>query len=108
MRWNWVSCAEPEELCFFALTYYPVSYTHLDVYKRQAAEPAQVVDTTGAGDAFNGALAASLAQQPALAFIEHVRFASRYAARSTEHAGAALAMPNPVSYTHLDVYKRQA
>jgi ribokinase len=61
---------------------------------RVAAEPAQVVDTTGAGDAFNGALAASLAQQPALAFIEHVRFASRYAARSTEHAGAALAMPH--------------
>jgi len=60
---------------------------------RVAAEPAQVVDTTGAGDAFNGALAASLAQQPVLTFIEHVRFASRYAARSTEHAGAALAMP---------------
>ncbi|HRA57484.1 MAG TPA: PfkB family carbohydrate kinase, partial [Thermomonas sp.] len=56
-------------------------------------EPAHVVDTTGAGDAFNGALAASLAQRPQLAFVEHVRFAGRYAARSTEHAGAALAMP---------------
>lgn len=61
---------------------------------RVSAEPAQAVDTTGAGDAFNGALAASLAQRPALAFIEHVRFASRYAARSTEQAGAALAMPH--------------
>ena len=60
---------------------------------RISAEPAQVVDTTGAGDAFNGALAASLAQRPPLAFIEHVRFAGRYAARSTECAGAALAMP---------------
>lgn len=60
---------------------------------RISAEPAQVVDTTGAGDAFNGALAASLAQRPQLAFIEHVRFAGRYAARSTECAGAALAMP---------------
>lgn len=58
-----------------------------------SAEPAHVVDTTGAGDAFNGALAASLAQRPQRAFIEHVRFAGRYAARSTEHAGAALAMP---------------
>ncbi|MDE2408668.1 MAG: ribokinase [Xanthomonadaceae bacterium] len=61
---------------------------------RIAAEPAQVVDTTGAGDAFNGALAASLAQRPELSFIEHVRFAGRYAARSTEQAGAALAMPH--------------
>ena len=61
---------------------------------RISAEPAQVVDTTGAGDAFNGALAASLALRPALAFGEHVRFANRYAARSTEHAGAALAMPH--------------
>lgn len=63
---------------------------------RVPAEPAQVVDTTGAGDAFNGALAASLAQRPERAFIEHVRFAGRYAARSTEQAGAALAMPHLV------------
>ncbi|WP_256646298.1 ribokinase [Thermomonas paludicola] len=60
---------------------------------RISAESAQVVDTTGAGDAFNGALAASLAQLPDAAFIEHVRFANRYAAHSTEQAGAALAMP---------------
>ena len=52
-----------------------------------------MVDTTGAGDAFNGALASSLAQRPTLAFIEHVRFATGYAARSTETKGAALAMP---------------
>ena len=64
---------------------------------RVSAEAANVVDTTGAGDAFNGALAASLAARPALAFIEHVRFAGRYASRSTEQAGAALSMP------HLDV-----
>lgn len=60
---------------------------------RVAAETAAVVDTTGAGDAFNGALAASLAENAATAFADHVRFASRYAALSTEHAGAALAMP---------------
>ena len=64
---------------------------------RVPAEAANVVDTTGAGDAFNGALAASLAARPALAFIEHVRFAGRYASRSTEQQGAALSMP------HLDV-----
>jgi ribokinase len=60
---------------------------------RVAAEPAKAIDTTGAGDAFNGALAASLAQRPSLAFVEHIRFASRYAALSTEQEGAALAMP---------------
>jgi len=60
---------------------------------RIAAEPAQAIDTTGAGDAFNGALAASLAQRPQAAFGEHVRFANRYAAASTEQIGAAAAMP---------------
>jgi ribokinase len=60
---------------------------------RLAAEPADAIDTTGAGDAFNGALAASLAGGASLAFADHVRFASRYAAVSTERAGAALSMP---------------
>lgn len=60
---------------------------------RIAAEDARVVDTTGAGDACNGALAASLARRPGLPFREHAAFANHYAARSTEQAGAALAMP---------------
>jgi ribokinase len=60
---------------------------------RIGAEPVRVVDTTGAGDAFNGALAASIASRPGVAFAEHVRFASRYAGLSTEREGAALAMP---------------
>ncbi len=60
---------------------------------RVAAAPARAVDTTGAGDAFNGALAASLAAQPAAAFATHVGFATRYAARATEAHGAAEAMP---------------
>lgn len=64
----------------------------LDCY-RIAAERARVVDTTGAGDAFNGALAAALARDPGTAFAQHLRFASRYAALSTESAGAAVAMP---------------
>ena len=63
---------------------------------RIAAEPVRVVDTTGAGDAFNGALAASLALRPDVAFAEHLRFATRYAGLSTEHAGAALKMPRLV------------
>ncbi len=60
---------------------------------RLAAEPANVVDTTGAGDAFSGALAANLARAPGAPFREAVAFANRYAARSTESNGAALAMP---------------
>ena len=59
---------------------------------RVPAYPATPVDTTGAGDAFSGALSASVSQLEQ-AFAEHVRFAARYAARSTEVAGAATSMP---------------
>jgi len=62
-------------------------------YYRIGAENVSASDTTGAGDAFNGALAASLAQAPDEAFSVHVRFANRYAALSTERPGAALSMP---------------
>ena len=60
---------------------------------RIGAESVRAADTTGAGDAFNGALAASLALDAGLPFAAHVGFASRYAALSTERAGAAAAMP---------------
>ena len=60
---------------------------------RIAAERVEPLDSTGAGDAFNGALAASLALAPQLPFGQHLRFAGRYAALSTERAGAARAMP---------------
>ncbi|MDQ3495650.1 MAG: ribokinase [Pseudomonadota bacterium] len=60
---------------------------------RLPAEPAQVVDTTGAGDAFNGALAAALALSADAPFAQHARFAARYAALSTERPGAAASMP---------------
>ena len=61
-------------------------------YRLDAAR-ARTVDTTGAGDAFNGALAASLADAPGRPFVDHARFATRYAALSTERAGASVAMP---------------
>lgn len=60
---------------------------------RVSAVAARVVDTTGAGDAFNGALAAALAMRPETDFRTHVTFASHYAGRSTEHPGAARSMP---------------
>ncbi len=56
------------------------------------AFPAQPKDTTGAGDAFNGALAAQLANQVPLA--DAARFAAAYAAVCVERAGAAGSMPS--------------
>lgn len=61
---------------------------------RVPAAPVTPVDTTGAGDAFNGALAASLARTPGAAFHAHVRFAAAYAGVSTEQPGAAMSMPH--------------
>ncbi len=60
---------------------------------RHAAEAATVLDTTGAGDAFNGGLAAALARAPQAVFADAVRAAGRVAALAVERAGAALAMP---------------
>lgn len=51
----------------------------------------RVVDTTGAGDAFNGALAVALAERQTLP--EAARFASAAAALSVGAAGAANSMP---------------
>jgi len=62
-------------------------------YYRVAAESVSASDTTGAGDAFNGALAAALARAPEQVFATHVRYANRFAALSTERPGAAPAMP---------------
>ncbi|MCU5773243.1 ribokinase [Erwiniaceae bacterium BAC15a-03b] len=53
--------------------------------------PAQPKDTTGAGDAFNGALAARLASGDALEAA--ALFASAYASVSVENIGAAQGMP---------------
>lgn len=63
-------------------------------YYRVAAPAVAVVDTTGAGDALNGALAASLAQEASRPFREHLAYAIAYASLSTEQPGAAASMPH--------------
>lgn len=63
-------------------------------FYRVAAEQVAPVDTTGAGDAFNGALAAALSATGGGGFAGHVRFANRYAGLSTEQVGAAFGMPH--------------
>lgn len=60
---------------------------------RSPGEAVRAIDTTGAGDAFTGALAAALAQSPEGALAGSIRQAGRVAALSTERRGAALAIP---------------
>lgn len=63
-----------------------------EAFYRLPCSPARAVDTTGAGDAFNGALAARLAQDAGRPFREAVSFANTYAGWSTELAGGAASM----------------
>jgi ribokinase len=62
-----------------------------DELQRHPAPPVSVVDTTGAGDTVNGALAAELSAGRPLT--DAVRFALAAAALSTTAAGARTAMP---------------
>jgi ribokinase len=60
---------------------------------RIEAEAVTPIDSTGAGDAFNGALAAALATKASAPFRDAVRAANRVAALSTESPGASTAIP---------------
>lgn len=63
-------------------------------FYRVATPGVTAIDTTGAGDCFNGALAASLLGDAGHPFAGHVAFACHAAALSTETEGAALSMPS--------------
>jgi len=66
-----------------------------DLCYRLPAEAVRVRDTTGAGDAFSGGLAAGLVQGAfAKPFKDAVRHANRVAGMSTELPGTAPAMPS--------------
>ena len=60
---------------------------------RLPAETVQVRDTTGAGDAFSGSLAAALADLGDAPFAAAIGHANRVAGLATESHGAASAMP---------------
>lgn len=62
-------------------------------YYRLPAERVKAIDTTGAGDAFSGALAAALVLFHNVPFARAVVHANRSAALSTETVGTAPAMP---------------
>lgn len=62
-------------------------------FYRIAAEKVRAIDSTGAGDAFSGALAAALLLFQGESFAKAVRHANRAAALSTETIGTAPAMP---------------
>ena len=64
-----------------------------EAYYRVLALPANAIDSTGAGDAFNGGLAAGLVKFNNQSFLSAVIYATQVAALSVERAGAALAMP---------------
>lgn len=57
-----------------------------------AAHPVEVVDTTGAGDAFNGAFAYAMTAGKTIE--EAIRFANGIAGYSIGHLGAQTSMPN--------------
>ncbi len=60
---------------------------------RLPPEPVDAVDTTGAGDAFCGALAAAAVQRAGQPFRAMVGYANQVAALATERHGAAATMP---------------
>jgi len=62
-------------------------------FYRIAPEKVRAIDSTGAGDAFSGALAAGLLLFDGEPFAKAVRHANRAAALSTETIGTAPAMP---------------
>ena len=63
-------------------------------FYRVGPEIVTAIDTTGAGDAFSGALVAALSLSPERPFANAVRYAGRVAAMSTESIGTAPAMPD--------------
>ena len=96
-------------LLVFAAVFAPVSYTHLDVYKRQYL-PLSIERNIALGNLRSKPLW-SIAHRDRTG-VTNLMKAMNVAARSADQPVGALSGGNQqkvmtVSYTHLDVYKRQ-
>ena len=81
----------------------PVSYTHLDVYKRQI-ELAIVPGGAAKGSVWIDELTME-EREPAHAYSQNPTIGASTTAEGYTPEG--ILNPDPVSYTHLDVYKRK-
>ena len=80
----------------------PVSYTHLDVYKRQGLDPTRILVMSQVLLSFGIALALV----PLLIFTSDSKLMGDLVnSKRVKQTGWVIVVP--VSYTHLDVYKRQ-
>ena len=93
---------------------YPVSYTHLDVYKRQMLDAAMTgsFSETNFDESRLSALETKFAH-----YLSAAEASSQNIAQEKDKIKTLIAdishqtktpIANPVSYTHLDVYKRQS
>ena len=94
---------------------FPVSYTHLDVYKRQllsvpnrrAGKETQFLRVIRPIDIMAGVWNQFQCIRLFVALPDHLRH-RQILRRNTGDNAMEMHSPIPVSYTHLDVYKRQA
>ena len=86
----------------------PVSYTHLDVYKRQAIKDAPLTNVKSPKYARRGPTYAGEYDQPSAESAQaRPQPAPRFACPPQRTSCPVVFAHESVSYTHLDVYKRQ-
>ena len=93
-----VQISQIVQKCRRSLAVSPVSYTHLDVYKRQILSMEEAICELGV--VFKQRMFPRRAEASLIAAVRKYRRASAVSRRAS--CGVA------VSYTHLDVYKRQS
>ena len=83
----------------------PVSYTHLDVYKRQAQGVATLLNRGIEKHRLGKRVALRTSATGRIVRIGIIFFSGRISGGN--RPGTMIPVIEPVSYTHLDVYKRQ-
>ena len=112
--WNPCQLFQPKGFCFDS-----VSYTHLDVYKRQtdgdmdkAVEFLREKGLAGAAKkagriAAEGIVDTAITEDGKKAVVVEVNAETDFVAKNAKFQAYVADVAAPVSYTHLDVYKRQ-